>query len=114
MSSNSKSTPGARQISVASLLALVFTVTALRRGQRDIAVGDVFGSSLADATLSLGIGPLIAATAVTADLVVRGSLVVAGVVGIVTMFLVGRRRHTAWSGLVLLALYAALYPLLLV
>jgi cation:H+ antiporter len=96
-----------------SLPELVFDVAALRRGQADIAIGDVFGSSLVDASLSVGIGPLIAPVVVSADLVLRGSLFAAGVIGIVTMLLVGRRRHTWTSGLVLLALYAAMYPVLL-
>lgn len=96
-----------------SLPELVFDVTALRRGQADIAIGDVFGSSMVDATLSIGIGPIFFPTAVTADLVLRGSLFTAGVIGIVTMLLVSRRRHTWVSGLVLIGLYLALYPVLL-
>jgi cation:H+ antiporter len=96
-----------------SLPELVFDVTALRRGQTDIAVGDVFGSSLVDATLSIGIGPLFFPTLVTADLVVRGSLFAAGIIAIATMLLVSRRRHTWVSGLILIGLYLALYPVLL-
>jgi cation:H+ antiporter len=36
---------------------LVVDVTAVRRGARDMAIGDIVGSSLVDATLSVGIGP---------------------------------------------------------
>ncbi len=61
-----------------SLPELLVTVTALKRGQIDIAVGDVLGSSLVDATLSIGIGPLIAPVVVSADLAIRGATAAAG------------------------------------
>jgi len=96
-----------------SLPELIFTVTALRRGQRDLAIGDAFGSSLADATLSIGIGPALFPVAVSADLALRGSMMGAGVIGLVVMILIGRRRHDWRSGVILIALYAAFYPLLL-
>lgn len=96
-----------------SVPELLFNVTALRKGQPDIAIGGVFGSSMVDATLSIGIGPLIAPTAVTADLAVRGSLVAAGVIGLATLIVVGRRRHTWASGVTLVAVYLLAYPILL-
>ncbi|NNF68863.1 MAG: sodium:calcium antiporter, partial [Acidimicrobiia bacterium] len=43
-----------------SLPELVVDITALRQKQRDMAVGDIFGSSLIDSTLAIGIGPAIA------------------------------------------------------
>ncbi len=42
-----------------SLPELVVDWTAIRRGASSMAVGDVFGSSFVDATLSVGIGPMI-------------------------------------------------------
>ncbi len=96
-----------------SLPEIVVDVTALRRGRADLAVGDIFGSSLVDATLSVGIGPLIAPTAVTAAFAVRGGLAAAVVVGAVVLLLGTVGRHTRVTGLVLLGLYAAFYPLLL-
>lgn len=96
-----------------SLPEIVVDVTALRRGRADLAVGDIFGSSLVDATLSVGIGPLVAPTAVTAALAVRGGIAAAVIVGAVVLLLGTLGRHTRATGLVLLALYAAFYPLLL-
>ncbi len=96
-----------------SVPELIFNVSALRRGQPDMAIGGVFGASMVDATLSIGIGPLIAPTAVTADLAVRGSLVAAGVIGLATLIVVGRRRHTWVSGAALLVVYCLAYPILL-
>lgn len=96
-----------------SLPEIVVCVIALRRGQDDLAVGDIFGSSLADATLSLGAGPLVAPTLVTASFAVRGSLAAAGIIAIVVVLLTWRDRHTVATGLALLVLYAAFFPLLL-
>ena len=88
-----------------SLPELIVDITALRRGQRDLAIGDVFGSSLVDATLSIGIGPIVAPTFVDQALGVRGGLVALGAVLFVTVLLGLRRRHTRLTGVVLIGLY---------
>jgi cation:H+ antiporter len=96
-----------------SLPELVVAVTALRSGERDLAIGDVFGASLLDSSLSIGIGPLIAPTAITADLAVASSLAGAGALLMIAILMSRFERHNAWTGLALLALYAAFFPLLL-
>lgn len=96
-----------------SLPEIVVTGTAMRRGQTDLAIGDIFGASLADSTLSVGIGPLLAPTAVTASLAVRGSLAAAAIVALASLLLGLRARHTRITGTALLLLYAAFYPLML-
>ena len=96
-----------------SLPELVVDVTALRRGERDLAIGDVFGSSLVDSSLSIGIGPLIAPTAISSDLAVVSALGGAGALLIIAALMSRFERHNAWTGLALLALYAAFFPLLL-
>lgn len=93
-----------------SLPEIVVTGTAMRRGQADLAIGDIFGASLADATLSVGLGPLLAPTTVTAALAVRGGLAAAAVVAAVTLLLSLRVRHTRATGTALLVLYATFYP----
>lgn len=96
-----------------SLPELVVDVTALRRGEHDVAVGDVLGSSFVDSTLSVGIGPLIAPTAVTADLAVTGSVVAAGALVLAVFVLTRRRIHDRWTAMGLLAVYALFYVVLL-
>lgn len=96
-----------------SMPELIVDITALRSGQRYLAFGDIVGSCLVDATLSVGIGPLIVPTMVTAALAVRGA-----VIAMVVMFLAGaiiwiRGRHDRWSGALLLMIYAAVYAALL-
>jgi cation:H+ antiporter len=96
-----------------SLPELVVSVSALRQGARDLAVGDLFGASLSDASLSIASGPLIAPSAISGALVVRGSVVAFVAVVIVTI-IVGMARRIDWKiGLIFLVLYAGFYVALL-
>ena len=92
---------------------IVVDFTALLRGAPGIALGDALGSSLVDATLSIGAGPLVAPAAVTPRLAIAGSLYGIVAIGVVGLLLAKRRRHDRWSGLVLIALYATAYVVLL-
>ena len=87
-----------------SLPELVVDWTAIRRGAAALAIGDLFGSSLVDATLSVGIGPIIRPTAVSTQ-AMTGALVIAVGVSVATLAvaLVNSRRGLAGS---LLAVYA--------
>jgi cation:H+ antiporter len=96
-----------------SLPELFVDFTALRQGTSDLAVGDLFGSSFVDSTLSIGIGPIVAATPVSAGLVLRGGLTAAAALILVTLLFSRIRTHDWRSGLILLLIYAATYPILL-
>jgi cation:H+ antiporter len=96
-----------------SLPEFVVNVTALRKGERDLAVGGVFGATFVDSTLSLGAGPLIAPTAVTRDLVVPGSLLAAAAITVVAILLSRRERLTPLLGVVILVVYGLFYVVLL-
>ena len=96
-----------------SLPELLFSVTALRRGHADMAVGDALGASMIDATLSIGIGPLVAPTLVSTSLVERGVLVATISVALAVALLVARGRHTRATGTVLVLVYLAVYVILL-
>jgi cation:H+ antiporter len=89
-------------------------VTALRHGAPAIALGDALGSSLIDATLSIGVGPIVAPAAVTPGLAVTASLYTLAAVAIVGVVLVARRRHDRVSGGILMGLYALSYIVLIV
>jgi cation:H+ antiporter len=88
-------------------------LTALTRGAPGIALGDALGSSLIDATLSIGVGPLVAPAEVSSRLAVVGSLYALVAVAIVGAVLAGRRRHDRWSAGVCLLLYALAYAVVL-
>jgi cation:H+ antiporter len=96
-----------------SLPELVVAVTALRRGQASLAIGDVLGSSFADATLSIAVGPLFFPTVIDGELAVKGALVAAGA-AVVAALLLGRGgEHDRRSGAILLVIYVASWPIVL-
>jgi len=97
-----------------SLPELVFDVTAVRRGAVALAIGDVMGSSFVDSTLATGIGPLIAPTEVTADLVVKGALAAMVALAIVTVMMRRVPQHDWRTGTILLGIYATFFVVLLV
>jgi cation:H+ antiporter len=92
---------------------IVVDITALLRGSPGIALGDALGSSLVDATLSIGAGPLVAPAPVTPRLAVVGSLYSLLAVAAVGVLLGARRRHDRRSAVVLIGLYAFAYVVLL-
>lgn len=88
-------------------------VTALRQGAPAIALGDALGSSLVDATLSIGIGAVVQPAPVTARLGVVASLYTAFAVTAVAVLLILRRRHDRVSAPILMALYGLSYVVLI-
>jgi cation:H+ antiporter len=96
-----------------SLPEILVDVTALRRGAYGIALGDALGSSMIDSTLSIGAGPVVAPADVTTRLAVAGSLYTLAAVATVGAVLGWRRRHDRASAVVLFAIYALSYYVLL-
>jgi cation:H+ antiporter len=88
-------------------------ITAVRRGQTQLAVGDAFGSSLVDASLSMAVGPLLVPNIIDAGLAVRGSLITLAAVVVVSALLFFRGRLEQWTGGLLVLLYLALLPALI-
>lgn len=86
-----------------SLPELVVDWTAIRRGAAALAIGDLFGSSLVDSTLSVGIGPIVRSTAVSPE-AMTGTLVIAIGIAVATLAVafVPKRRTLAGT---LLAVY---------
>ncbi|MDH3734359.1 MAG: hypothetical protein OEU54_12540 [Gemmatimonadota bacterium] len=96
-----------------SLPELAIDVVALRRGFRELALGDVLGSSFVDSTLSIGIGPLFFPTSVTATLAVTGSLTAIAALGLVALTMALARQHDRKTGVVLILLYVGVYFVML-
>lgn len=88
-----------------SMPELVVDWTAIRRGAAALAIGDLFGSSLVDATLSVGIGPVFVGVAVSAE-ALTGTLVVAVGVAVATTIVATVDRPSQLIG-GLFASYAA-------
>ncbi|MGI9659575.1 MAG: sodium:calcium antiporter [Gaiellaceae bacterium] len=92
---------------------LAVTLTALSRGAPAIAIGDAVGSSLADATLSIGSGPLVAAADVTRSTAILSTSYAMAAVGLATAILLLRNRLDRGVGAGLIALYAMAYAVVL-
>lgn len=89
-----------------SLPELVVDLTALRRGAAALALGDLFGSSLLDATLAIGIGPTLRATTVSDDASTACLIAAVGVAGS-TVIVMTRRTHRFPSAILLLLVYVS-------
>lgn len=89
-----------------SLPELVVDWTAIRRGASSMAIGDIFGSSFVDATLSVGIGPLVFGSQLSSG-VARGVAVAAVGALLATIIVVTARRRTYGPGVRLLVVYVA-------
>jgi cation:H+ antiporter len=92
-----------------SMPELFVDVAALRRGLRDLAVGDIFGSSFVDATLSIGIGPLLAPTMLDGTLAVRGAFVALAAILLATLLIVVPGKHGRVTGVALMLIYGGVY-----
>lgn len=96
-----------------SLPELAFNITAVRRGEIDLAIGDIFGSSFADSTLSVAIGPLLFPVAVTSSDVFPATVAALVAVAVVTVLVTRIREHDWRTGSLLIVLYGAFFLVLL-
>lgn len=96
-----------------SMPELVVNIIAFRNGKKGLALGDILGSCMVDATLAISIGPLIAPTVITAALAVRGSILTMVIVFVATGVIALRQKHDYRTGLLLLCLYAFAYYFIL-
>lgn len=92
-----------------SLPEIVIDLTAVRKKQYEIAIGDAIGSSIIDAGFSIGIGTLFFPGNVTASLTQKTGLYALMCSIVVVMILALRQRHDRKSGLFFIMLYALAY-----
>lgn len=95
-----------------SLPELVVEITAARKQQWQLAIGDALGSSFVDSTLSLAAGPLVTPIAISSQLAVLGSLLAAAALGLSMVILTGRKAHDWRSGVGLIIIFVLVYVLL--
>ena len=97
-----------------SLPELAVDVNALRRKEYDIAIGDIIGSCIVDATISIAIGQFLYPQAVTAELAIP-TILYTICASIVVIVVVGtRQKMDKKSGALLIGLYFSSYLLLFV
>lgn len=95
-----------------SLPELVVEITAVRKGQWQLAIGDALGSSFVDSTLSLAIGPIIRPITILSQLALSGSLIAAAALGLTVVILTSRKAHDWRSGVGLIIIFVLVYLLL--
>ncbi|MDP2964808.1 MAG: sodium:calcium antiporter [Pelolinea sp.] len=92
-----------------SLPELFVDITAIRKKQYNIAIGDILGSCLVDATLSIGIGQFLFPQKVSTDLANQTILYTIIVAAIVIIFLAVRRKLDKKTGVIFIILYFLSY-----
>jgi cation:H+ antiporter len=97
-----------------SLPELFVDITAIRKKQYNIAIGDILGSCLVDATLSIGIGQFLFPQKVSTKLANQTVLYTIVVAAIVIIFLYIRRKLDKKTGFLFVILYFLSYFLLLI
>lgn len=96
-----------------SLPELTVEFMAIRRGQRQLAIGDGLGSCLVDASLSIAVGPLLFPIAVSARLATQGAII-AGFTMFLVALLVGLRgKLDRVAGSLLITAYVLAYIMLI-
>ena len=95
-----------------SLPELVVDLTAIRKKQYELAVGDILGSCLVDASFSIGIGPLIFPVAVSGNLVIVTGLYSIFVSSVVILTLMLRAKIDKKTGAFFIFLYLLSYSTL--
>jgi cation:H+ antiporter len=97
-----------------SLPEIVVDLTAIRKRQYEIAIGDAIGSSIIDAGFSIGVGTLFFPGTVTASIAeTTGLYALLCSIAVVTILAL-RQRHDRKSGLLFIILYALSYLTLLI
>ena len=95
-----------------SLPELTVTIMAIRKGQQELAIGDIMGSSLLDASISIGIGPLLFPTLVSGGPAIATWFYTTFAVLIVTLLLSLKGKVDKKVGFICLSLYLFSYSLL--
>ena len=95
-----------------SLPELTVTLTALRKGQQELAIGDIMGSSLLDASISIGIGPLLFPTSIAGGPEIATWVYTIVAALIVTLLLSLKGKVDKKVGVICLSLYLFSYSLL--
>ena len=95
-----------------SLPELAVALTAIRKGQQELAIGDIMGSSLLDTSVSIGIGPLLFPTLISGGPAIASWVFTIVSFLVVTLLLSWRGRVDKKTGFICLGLYLLSYSLL--
>ncbi|MHA1339937.1 MAG: sodium:calcium antiporter [Promethearchaeota archaeon] len=95
-----------------SLPELAVDITAIRKKEFNIAIGDIIGSCIVDSTISIAIGQFLFPQAITADLVIP-TILYTFITACIVIFVVGyREKVDKKTGILLITLYLLSYVIL--
>jgi cation:H+ antiporter len=92
-----------------SLPELAFELSAVKKRQFGLAIGDAFGSNITDLTLALGIGPLFFPNTLSTDIVGVGGLYLLFATFAVVALIAWRKKIDRVVGILLVLIYLASY-----
>ena len=95
-----------------SLPELVVDLTAIRKREYELAIGDIIGSSLVDASLSIGIGPMLFTNVISGEIAFRSGLYAILTSILVVSALALRGKVDKKAGVFFIAIYLFSYILL--
>ncbi|OGO04729.1 MAG: hypothetical protein A2Y73_07090 [Chloroflexi bacterium RBG_13_56_8] len=95
-----------------SLPEFVVDIAAIRRGQFELAIGDILGSCLVDATVAVGIGHILFPQRVSGELALVTGLYAAFASSVVIIVLAARKKLDRKAGVLFLVVYLLSYALL--
>ena len=95
-----------------SLPELVVDLTAIRKREYELAIGDIIGSSLVDASLSIGIGPMLFTNVISGGIAFRSGLYAILTSILVVSALALRGKVDKKAGVFFIAIYLFSYILL--
>lgn len=96
-----------------SIPELFICLAALREKEYGIAIGDIFGSNIADITLSLGIGPILTPNILSQAVSRISSIYLVLITLIITTLLANKRIINRKESLIMIGLYFLSFPLMI-
>jgi len=97
-----------------SLPELFTSVQAARKGSTDLIIGNILGSNMFNCLAIAGVVGLIAPGSIDSNVAVTGAIAMLVAGAVVSVMMITASRVQRWEGLILLAGYAAVVPVLLI
>lgn len=94
-----------------SLPELAVDLEGIRKGQTQLVLGDIAGSCIFDSLVAVAIGPLLIATVISKEIVIRTGLYILFVIIVVFLTLAIRKKLDRKAGLLFIILYLSSYLL---
>ncbi len=95
-----------------SLPELFVGISAIKKGEHELFIGDIIGSNITDVTLSLGLGPLIRPNVIESELITKTGSYVILVSIIVTLIFGIKKKIDRKTALLLIILYLISFVLI--